>query len=123
LLVDEYVSHRADTAERLQVIGADRGDPELGGRAVQGQPRGGGDPVVPAGGPDLAAVRSTRSMERCSSATCAGTPPEDLPRRARASPGFHGGIFEHFEPIIVDQKPVGTFYLRSDLDRLRRRMA
>jgi signal transduction histidine kinase len=124
ILTDEYVSHRADTESRLRIFA--RIAATQSSAAVLFKDSRTAEEILSSlrAEPDLVAaaiytleghlfVRYLRPDAR----------PEVLPSTLGGrETGFHGGIFEHVEPITVDQKPVGTLYLRSDLGRLRSRM-
>jgi signal transduction histidine kinase len=124
LLIDEYVSHRDDTARRLRIIA--RIVATQSSAAVLFKDSHAAEEIVSSlrAEPDLVAaaiytteghlfVRYLRPDARL----------EDLPQKPKPpGSGFHRGNFELFEPILVDQKIVGTFYLRSDLRQLRARM-
>ncbi|RPH45113.1 MAG: HAMP domain-containing protein [Planctomycetota bacterium] len=124
LLVDQYLSHREETANRLRITA----------RIVAAQSSAA--VVFKDGRAAEEIMSSLRAEEDLVAATIyttegnlfvrylrADARPDDLPAGPRQDgSGFHGGVFELFEPILVDGKTMGTFYLRSDLGRLRMRL-
>jgi signal transduction histidine kinase len=125
LLVDEYVSHRDDAARRLRIIA--RIVATQSSAAVLFKDSRAAEEI-------LSSLRAEEELVAAAIYTVEGHlfvryhrpdgRPEVLP--ARPGPpgsGFRNGNFEMFEPILVDQKMVGTFYLRSDLRQLRSRLA
>jgi signal transduction histidine kinase len=125
LLVDEYVSHREDAARRLRIIA--RIVATQSSAAVLFKDHRAAEEI-------LFSLRAEHELVSAAIFTIDGqlfvrylrpdVPPEDLPTKPEPpGSGFRRGNFEMFEPILVDQKPVGTFYLRSDLGQLRARLA
>jgi len=125
LLVDEYVSHRDDAARRLRIVA--RIVATQSSAAVLFKDGRAAEEI-------LSSLRAEEELVAAAIYTIDGqlfvryfrpdARPEDLPPRPeRPGSGFRGGNFEMFEPILVDQKMVGTFYLKSDLRQLRSRMA
>lgn len=124
LLVDEYLSHRSDTANRLRIIAQIVATQSSA--AVLFKDSRAAEEI-------LASLRAEQDLVAAAIYTVDGdlfvrylrpdASPDDLPDEPAGKSGFRRGAFEHFESIAVDRKPVGTFYLRSDLRRLRWRMA
>jgi signal transduction histidine kinase len=125
LLVDEYVSHRSDTANRLRIIA--RIAATQSSAAVLFKDGHAAEEI-------LSSLRAEEDLVAAAIYTLDGglfvrylradARPEELPQDPwEGKSGFRPGRYEHFEPILVDRKHVGTFYLRSDLGRLRWRMA
>jgi signal transduction histidine kinase len=125
LLLNEYFSQREATAGRLQIIA--RIVAAQSSAAVAFKDSHAAEEI-------LGSLRAEEDLEAASIYTTdgalfvrylrPGVRPEILPRRPpQDGAGFHGGVFELHEPIVVDQKVLGTFYLRSDLGHLRSRMA
>jgi signal transduction histidine kinase len=124
LLVDEYVSHRQDAARRLRIIAQIVATQSSA--AVLFKDARAAEEI-------LGSLRAEEELVAASIYTVEGhlfvrylrpdARPEDLPARpGHPGSGFRDGNFEMFEPIVVDQKPMGTFYLRSDLRQLRARL-
>ena len=124
LLVDEYLSHRSDTANRLRIIAQIVATQSSA--AVMFRDSRAAEEI-------LASLRAEQDLVAAAIYTLdgdlfvrylrPGATPADLPEEPEGRSGFRRGAFEHFESIAVDRKPIGTFYLRSDLRRLRWRMA
>ena len=125
LLVDEYVSHRSDTANRLRIIA--RIAATQSSAAVLFKDSHAAEEI-------LSSLRAEEDLVAAAVYTLEGAlfvrylrpdaRPEDWPPEPlEGKSGFRRGRFEHFEPIMVDRKRVGIFYLRSDLSRLRWRLA
>ncbi len=125
LLVDEYVSHRDDAARRLRIIA--RIVATQSSAAVLFKDSLAAEEI-------LSSLRAEQELVSAAIYSIDGqlfvrylrpdAGPEDLPPRPqRPGSAFHGGNFEMFEPILVDQKVVGTLYLKSDLRQLRARLA
>jgi signal transduction histidine kinase len=125
LLVDEYISHRSDTANRLRIIAQIVATQSSA--AVLFRDSRAAEEI-------LASLRAEQDLVAAAIYTTdgdlfvrylrPGARAEDLPEEPlERKSGFSRGRYEHFESIAVDRKPVGTFYLRSDLHRLRWRMA
>jgi signal transduction histidine kinase len=125
LLLDQYLSHREETANRLRITA----------RIVAAQSTAA---VVfkdsRAAEEILSSLRAEEDLVAAAIYTTEGNlfvrylrpdaRPLDLPFSPReGGSGFHEGVFELIEPIVVDGRTVGVFYLRSDLGRLRQRMA
>jgi signal transduction histidine kinase len=125
LLVDEYVSYRKDTANRLQIIA--RIVAAQSSAALLFKDSRAAEEI-------LSSLRAEQDLVAAAIYTTdnqifvrylrPGARPEELPYAPqRVGSHFRNGAFELFQPIVVDQKPVGTLYLLSDLHQLRIRMA
>src|SRR5690349_11474450 len=125
LLIDQYLSHREETANRLRITA--RIVAAQSSAALVFKDSRAAEEI-------LTSLRAEEDLVAAAIYTTDGqlfvrylradARPEDLPASAReVRSGFHEGMFELAEPILVDGKSVGAFYLRSDLGRLRMRLA
>ncbi len=125
LLLDEYISYRKDTANRLRIMA--RIVATQSSAALLFKDSRAGEEILSAlrAEPDLvAAATYTTDNQIFVRYLRSDASPQELPAAPRkVGSHFRDGAFELFEPIVVDQKPVGTFYLRSELHLLSVRMA
>jgi two-component system, sensor histidine kinase len=94
-----------DGGDARQTLSSFRGDPHIVAACVYG--------------PDGKVFATYARASAAAGASAPVFPPRELKDTAR----FTAGALEVFHVVSTDGKPVGTLYLRSDLDQLRERIA